>query len=300
MDGLFGTPGAALSEALAGQDYEAALRHCLTMLKTVNDPALARLARQLSNIVKDGKIQENIRAFQGSHAGMDIPRERKFYPEIIIPCYNQGRFLPSALAYLPPQVPVTVINDASTDDTGEYISRLQGKCAFKILVNAANINQAGSINRAITESDNNLFIVLNADDVLTRYAFRAVVAVLENYDTVRLVGGGSIPFDDPALLAKNAAFPEQLPYLPQPAIFQPGDAYNFTAPNDINMTMSGCAFLRSAWQAAGGFWDFARRVCSFDDRDFQMRVCALFPVAVLPEPLAFYRVNGSVGRGRCI
>jgi hypothetical protein len=57
--------------------------------------------------------------------------------------------------------------------------------------------------------------------------------------------------------------------------------------------MSGCSFLKSAWEAVGGFYSFKKRVCSYDDRDFQMRVSALFDVAVIQEPLTFYRINSS-------
>jgi hypothetical protein len=64
------------------------------------------------------------------------------------------------------------------------------------------------------------------------------------------------------------------------------------------MTQSGCAFLRSAWEGAGGFLPFSERVCSHDDRDFQMRVAALFPVAVVDEPVAFYRLGRSSKKGQ--
>jgi GT2 family glycosyltransferase len=291
---------AAIAAALEKNDCDGALKSCDELLQAGADANIDSLRKHIMNKSKDDAINANIRRFIAAGHGPLPPRETVFRPEIIIPCFNQGRFLADALASLPPGVPVTVVNDASTDDTAEYIGALQKLFSFKLLANETNLNQGGSLNRAVAASGNNLFIVLNADDALVRYAVPAVTAALAGYPDVRMVGGDCIPFDDSTALERNRRLPAALPCLPEPKIFLPAQAREFQHPNDINMTMSGCSFLRSAWEAAGGFREFAQRVCSFDDRDFQMRVCALFPVAVFQEPLAFYRVNSSVGRGRSL
>lgn len=290
----------AVVEALGKSDYHKALEHCQELLRVVADPNIDMLRKNLMNKIKDENINTSIRRFVAECRKPLPPREAVLRPEILIPCFNQGRYLADTLSSLPAGVPVTIINDASTDDTAEHLYVLKETYDFKLLTNRANLNQSGSINRAVSLSGNNLFIVLNADDALVGYTISTVVAVMEEYGDVRMVGGDCIVFDDSSVLAQNRVLPTSLPYLPEPRIYLPLDALGFRQPNDINMTMSSCSFLRSAWEAVGGLWEFDRRVCSFDDRDFQMRVCALFPVAVLKEPLAFYRVNSSVGRGRCI
>lgn len=289
-----------IGEALKGNDCVRALEYCRQLLQEAADPQIDALRKTLMNRIKDRNINENIRQFKASIHEPLPPREAIRRPEILIPCFNQGWLLGDALASLPDGVAVTVINDASTDDTAAHIDALRSRHAFRLLTNPANLNQWGSLNRAITLSENNLFIILNADDALARYAVPTILGVLERHPAVRMVGGDCWPFADAAVLAGNRELPAELPYSPSPRIFSPADALSFHHPNDINMTMSGCSFLRSAWQATGGFRDFDGRVCSFDDRDFQMRVCALFPVAVLQEKLAFYRVNSSVGRGRSL
>lgn len=287
-------------EATAQEDLQQALELCLAYLKLAPDPAVDTLRKSLSNKIKDGNIKENIRQFLARIRTPLPPRESQFRPEVIIPCFNQGHLLGDALASLPDGVPVTVVNDASTDDTADHIDSLFTDYSFKLITNTTNLNQGGSINRAISHSENNLFIMLNADDALTRYAIPTILDILERYPEVRMAGGECCPFDDPAILARNNQLPTRLPYQPEPRIFTPADALSFHHPNDINLTMSSCSFLRSAWIAAEGFWEFDRRVCSFDDRDFQMRVCARTSVAVLKEILAFYRVTSSVGRGRSL
>ncbi|MBP2626007.1 MAG: hypothetical protein H6Q68_718 [Firmicutes bacterium] len=249
---------------------------------------------------KNQCINQNIKEFvKNYNQNKLIPREDTFKPEIIIPCYNHGQYLQYTLKSLPKDIAVTIVNDASTDNTAELIADLQHSYKFKLLTNQVNVNQVGSLNRAITESSSNLFIILNADDALIKYAVNTIIRVFTLNQSVRMVGGDSIHFTENHILEHNINLPEHLSYEPKPSFFHPADALNYHSLSDINMTMSGCSFLRSAWEAVNGFWAFDKRVCSYDDRDFQMRVSALFDVAVLNEPLAFYRTNSSQGKA-CI
>ena len=260
---------------------------------------LYSLGKRVSLKVKDYRIQKNIRDFIRKNEGRQVPaREVTFLPEILIPCYNHGRFLRTALSSVPKDMPVTIINDASRDDTGEYIRRLTDDYRFTVITNKKNLFQTGSLNVAVERSANNLFIVLNADDVLFRYWPSLMLDLFRRYPKIRLAGGNSLPFVDDHVLNMNAWVPESLGYLPEPRIMHPEDALHYSHLNAINMTMSGCTFLRSCWEAVGGFLDFRNRVCSFDDRDFQMRASALFDIAILDEPSAFYRVTSSQQLGQ--
>ena len=111
------------------------------------------------------------------------------------------------------------------------------------------------------------------------------------------MGGNCIPFGIADSLRLNKLLPAELNYLPNPDIISPSRISKVTKHNEVNMTMSSSTFFRSAWEAVGGFWNYDRRVCHPDDRDFQLRVASLFPIAVLDEPLAFYRTNSSLHRG---
>jgi glycosyltransferase involved in cell wall biosynthesis len=227
------------------------------------------------------------------------PRETVLQPEIIVPCFNHGRFLVQALAHVAESgVPVTIVNDCSTDDTPAHISRLQERFAFNLIENEVSLLQWGSLNKAISASTSNLFIVLNADDVLLPYSLELIVRTFNARTEIRMLGGSCIPFVDDGILRLSGAFPERLDYEPSLRLYGPVQAEAFQSLNDLNMTMSSCSFLRSAWEAVGGFRAFADRVCSYDDRDFQMRVAALFLVGVMDEPLAFYRTSSSMGRAR--
>jgi len=248
---------------------------------------------------KNRRIPRAMRQFVEKHEDTVVPeRESIMEPEVLIPCFNQGVYMESALSSINQSVPITVINDASTDRTAEELETLSRKYAIKVISNDRNLNQAGSLNRAISESSNNLFIILNADDCFLPYTISATLSVLEDYPSVYLSGGGAIPFSRDESLRLLRELPARLSYTPKPRIYSRKDALTYHHLNDLNMTMSGCAFFKSAWRAAGGFREFRERVCSYDDRDFQMRVSALVDVGVVEEPLALYRVNSSVGKSQ--
>jgi len=260
---------------------------------------LAGLRSARTTRAKDGNIDKHMRRFIEEYSSRSLPeREREFRPEVLIPCFNHGAFVRAALSSAPDGIPVTVINDASTDDTPEILIELSKRFRFKLIDNEVSLLQTGSLNRAVAESTNNFFVILNADDVLLRYWVPTVLSVFAKYPSIRLAGGGSTPFCNEGMLRINRDMPQSLSYVPDARIFGREEAREYTRLNSINMTMSGCTFLRSAWNAVDGFWKFEDRVCSFDDRDFQMRVSALFDVAVLDEPSALYRTYSSRKRAQ--
>lgn len=277
------------------------------MISCKNRQALKALWK---NKIKDLRLNAHVKHFTKHYSrNVSIPRENFFLPEVVIPCYNHGQFLLQALSSIAPQIainsmkariPVTVINDASTDDSKVIAEQLQQRFGFKLIHNEVNLNQGGSLNRAIAESDNNLFIILNADDFLLKFCIPTVINLFEYYPTIRMAGGSCIPFSNQQLLSINDRIPETLGYVPFARIYKPSEACFYKRMNDLNMTMSSCTFLKSAWQAVDGFWEFEQRICSMDDRDFQIRVSALFDVAVIEEPLCMYRKISSLGRAQFV
>jgi GT2 family glycosyltransferase len=242
-------------------------------------------------------LNQKINQFVSSQHNFLI-RESHFLPEIVIPCFNHGKYLADALSSINIDVPITIIDDASKDETPFIISELKKQYRFKLITNKKNLNQSRSINRAISESDNNLFIILNADDVFLPYAISLIIDTYKKFSNVRLVGAGSIWFShlDTKRYIRN--FPNKLDYLPNPIIKEPNDAKRFYKMSDLNMSMSGSSFLKSAWLQVGGFYEYEDRVCPYDDRDFQMRVCSVFQTLIFDEPFILYRLNSSTGKAQ--
>lgn len=247
-------------------------------------------------------LNEKLVQFRAEYGSRPLPaREADFSPEILVPCYNHGRFLPGLLDVLSTTgYPVTVINDCSSDDSAAVISRLKTHFSFKSIENQTNLRQHGSLNKAVRESNNNLFIVVNADDYLTPHWVDYVVRSFRETQ-ISLLGGTNINFGNH--WEQNESYVSELiknsSHMPtaRPRIVGPEDAKSFTHDNSIDMTMSGCSFLRSAWEFVGGFYPPAQRTSIHDDRDFQMRVCCFFPIGISSEVSAFWRTDSSQGRG---
>jgi GT2 family glycosyltransferase len=244
-------------------------------------------------VEKNRNINKNIQQFIKKYSKDLKPREKKLRPEVIVTCYNQGKFIETALFSIraaSSDIDVTVIDDASPDGSQNQIRKLIVNYNFTFIANRVNVGVHASLNRAISTSKNNLFIILNADDALLRYSINTTISLIKN-TKARLVGGGSLGFHDENIYRLNNNLPQKLDYLPKGRMYGPKDACKFQHLNDINLTTSSSTFLRSAWESVNGFWPFKKRVCSVNDRDFEMRVCSLFNVLVIEEPLAFYRIN---------
>jgi glycosyltransferase involved in cell wall biosynthesis len=102
---------------------------------------------------------------------------------IIIPCYNQGRFLDtaiqSALAQSHLELEVIVINDGSTDETEQVARKYERDPRFH-LINQNNAGLPAARNHGIRESKGVFLIFLDSDDWLEPDMIRSLVAAQED------------------------------------------------------------------------------------------------------------------------
>lgn len=225
--------------------------------------------------------------------------------EIVVPCYNHGAFLGEAFASIEAQtwrdepLTVTLIDDNSTDGSLDVMRTLAAaadpdRLQVRLIVNERTLYQAGSLNRAIATSQNKLFVILNADDILTPDSLETIVGTYRRVPEIFMLGGSSLWFADANDLPPHRAVPvESL----RVRVTSPSDVRNYSKLNDLNMSQSSCSCLRAAWSAVDGYAPPKQRVCGCDDRDFQFRIAALFPVGVYDDyPLTYYRTSSSQGR----
>lgn len=229
---------------------------------------------------------------------------REFSIEVIIPCYNHADFLPEAIESLSKQtwsgpLSITFINDHSTDGTAKIISGFAEKnrhdFIIKILNNQTNLRQWASINRAVSESINDLIVILNDDDMLTADSIEKIATAFTNNPDIYMVGGSSLWIEGNGAPKHTIVNYDSLKL----TVTQPADTWQFKLLNDLNMTHSSCSFFKVAWQTVGGYMPKNRRLLPEmnEDRDFQMRVNALFPVGVFKDyPLAYWRSDTSHGK----
>lgn len=254
--------------------------------------------------------RRRLRQFQRNSAVSVPPRENP--PStlcVVVPVFNHAAYLPAALASLAAQSrfpdEVLLMVDASPDHSLTVAEETlltwtaEQKGRTRILVNPANLGQAASINRAVASSASELIMILNDDDVLLPHAVQTTLDLFAHHPAIHLTGAHALHFQgESERLVLTTQLPP--PTEGQVDLRTPDDLARYRRGNDMNLTHSASCFTRVAWQSVGGYQpDPTRRVIRFSDRDFQLRIAALFPVALLPAyPLSLWRTDSSVDAGR--
>jgi glycosyl transferase family 2 len=108
---------------------------------------------------------------------------------VVIPCYNQARFLgdaiESVLAQTYPHFEIVVVDDGSTDNTSEVASRYpRVRC-----IRQENRGLAGARNTGIRQSNGGYLVFLDADDRLLPEALEAGLRHLKERPECAFVSG---------------------------------------------------------------------------------------------------------------
>jgi glycosyltransferase involved in cell wall biosynthesis len=182
---------------------------------------------------------------------------------VVIPCYNHGRYLPEAVDSAlrqrggPPRV--IVVDDGSTDE--ETLEALDALPTEVDVLRQANAGLANARNAAFERSDDELLLMVDADDRLTPNALDTLRPHLEAnpnvgycYGLMRLIGAWSgvvrFPDFDPYILLHRSIAGAQLGLI-----------------------------RRAAWEDVGGFdpeivgyedWDFCLSALSHGWRGLQV------------------------------
>jgi len=143
------------------------------------------------------------------------------YPRIsvVIRCHNYGRFLGEALASVQAQTlrvdEVVVVNDGSTDDTGDVLDAFrQQRPDLVVVVRHPARGPAMSFNDGVTRSTGDLVVALDADDRFSPDYVERLAAALRDPDVHFAYGGESVfgtgqfrhsarPFDRDELMVEN-------------------------------------------------------------------------------------------------
>ena len=114
--------------------------------------------------------------------------------DVVIPCYNYGRFLEACVRSVLSQegvgVRALVIDDGSADDSVEVARALSDQDSrVKVIALSKNIGMIPVVNRGIEEISGEYFVKLDADDLLPPGSLKRSIALLEQYPNVGFVYG---------------------------------------------------------------------------------------------------------------
>ena len=272
-----------------------------------------KIRKQLKSALKPEISQRKIRSFIKQTSNQVKPNH--FYKgdqsiAIVIPCYGHAPYLREMFESIKQQTrqadEVIFVVDSSPDNSFEILQSLvhefqaQTKSKLTLVQNDNNIGQAASLNKGIEIAESELIMILNDDDYLLHDCIEGSLKILEKNPQAALLGGHSLHFGGNSLSNTPKLIQDICPIEDiEIDLRLPSQVSQYRGYNDINMTHSGSSFYKSAWKAIGGYYpDKSKRLVHFSDRDFQLRMNALFPVALSNiTPLSCWRNDSSVDQG---
>jgi glycosyltransferase involved in cell wall biosynthesis len=195
---------------------------------------------------------------------------------VIVPCYNGAPFLEealrSALAQSYPRVEIIVVDDGSTDNSGEVAQRFPIKYIWQ-----RNSGLSAARNSGIRESKGSYLVFLDADDRLKPKAIEIGLRALELRPDCALVVGDHvfISSDGSPLAISCKVDPLHSHYA---ALLKS---------NFIEM-ISTVLFRRSVFDEVGVF---NARLRAAEDYELYLRIARVRPICCHPAVVAEYRMH---------
>ena len=191
---------------------------------------------------------------------------------VVIPCYNDGAYLPETIARLKKQTyqhfEVIIVNDGSTDRLTLDVLNEFSEQNIHIL-HKANGRMSSARNYGVQHAKGSLIVALDADDYFHPQFFEKALKVLEINPDVAVVTSFIQLFGTVKKVSKPRG----------------GNENNFLFSNQC----PACAMVRkSSWDAVGGYDE--TMIYGYEDWEFYIRVTQKgWKIHVIPEILFFYR-----------
>ncbi len=198
---------------------------------------------------------------------------------VIIPCFNQAKFLSEAVRSLQRQKyeywECVIINDGSTDETKKVAAILAIEDSRVRLISQSNRGLSGARNRGVSETSGLYLQFLDADDLLESRKLDHQVDFLDRHPEVGIVYSDARYFttEDPhfrgfTLIGDDVLRKETEPWIGP--LWSSGRALTALL-FERNIMAVNCALVRRAVFGQVGFWD--ERMNALEDWEFWAR-CA--------------------------
>lgn len=134
---------------------------------------------------------------------------------VAIPAYNYARYLPAAIRSVLAQaiagLEIVVVDDCSTDGTGEAVAPFLADPRVRYLRNAANLGAVRNINKAIAEAQGRFILLLGADDFLLPGALGALHDALTRHPDAGFAYGNYVVADENDRIVETIRHPGHIP-----------------------------------------------------------------------------------------
>lgn len=213
--------------------------------------------------------------------------------DIVIPCYNYGRFLTDCVTSVIDDQPesdvrVLIIDDASEDDSAEVARKLAARSdRIEVMVHSANSGAIPTYNEGLLGwATADYCVLISADDKLTPGALRRATDFLDSHPGVGFVYGNAVRFrgddDEPPRAELTCRLQRVIP----------GHRWlerRFREP--VNRIASPEVVVRTSLQHQVGGYD--PRLYHTSDAEMWMRLAAHADVGYVGADQAFYRKHGA-------
>jgi glycosyltransferase involved in cell wall biosynthesis len=201
---------------------------------------------------------------------------------VVIPTYNYGHYvgeaIDSALAQTYPAVEVIVVDDGSTDDTRERLAVYGDRIRS---IHQANAGLSAARNTGIQAAKGQYVAFLDSDDAFHPRKLERQMAVVAADPAIGLVGTEDFS-DEPRVWGE---VPESPPVA------------RLTLEDIVTRSRfsPSSAVVRADCFPQVGLFDTSLR--SVEDREMWIRIAAKYPVALVRQPLTWYRMTpGSMSK----
>ena len=199
---------------------------------------------------------------------------------VVLPCYNQARFLPDALASLrgqsrPPEQ-VIVVDDGSPDDVPSAVADFPEV----ELIRQENRGLSAARNRGLAAATGTYIVFLDADDRLMPEALAVHARQLDEHPEVAFIWGFNLPVDENRELLTAWG----------PTSFEGEPSYERLLEGNFVGAPLGVMFRRSMLLETHGF-DEKLKAC--EDVEIYLRLARKHPIMCSQEMVGEYRVHES-------
>jgi glycosyltransferase involved in cell wall biosynthesis len=197
-----------------------------------------------------------------------------------------ARALDSILAQTYTDFELVLINDGSTDKSGEIIEKYRKRDRRIVVNHKDNEGVARTLNRGLGMARGEYIRRFDADDTCLPTALERQVRFLEDHPEVALVGTQQAFQTDRGKVAWNVRVPHDR--------YFDGKPYRMVSPADFyerSPIVHGTVLMRRSLIADVG--GYRPEFLTSEDNDLWLRVCERYPVAVLNDCSYFLRLHAT-------
>ena len=210
--------------------------------------------------------------------------------DIVVPCYQHGRFLRDCVESVLSQdveLRVIIIDNASTDDSVSVAQDLARKDArVEIVAHPRNLGSHASFNEGIDLASADYLMVLCADDILSPGSLRRAMTIMEQHPEVAFAHGTDIHWRTHEPLPDLSTADDSYWHI------QSGREFLVDRCRAPELYLAfGMVLVRTSAQKAAGYYRPA--LPHTDDFEMLLRLACRGSVAFTPAVLGFKRIHGE-------